>query len=61
MPEFPPVSLTLPCLPPSLPLNTYGDAVEYIEPALDVIDECDDRFAAIRKWRESRELPVPDT
>jgi hypothetical protein len=26
-----------------------------------VIDECDDRFAAIRKWRESRELPAPDT
>mgnify|MGYP006929328656 CR=1 FL=1 len=44
-----------------MPLGTYGDGVEYIEPVLDVLADCDDRMAAIREWRASRELPVPDT
>ena len=46
-----------------LPVNTYGDSVEYIEPVLDVLDECDERMAGLRKWRSDRErlLPEPDT
>nr|WP_175483477.1 hypothetical protein [Amphritea atlantica] len=37
-----------------LPVDLYGDAVEYIEPLLDVIEQCDARFAGLRAWRDRR-------
>lgn len=40
-----------------LPVDEYGDAVEYIEPVLDELQSCDDDKTALRAWRDKRLQP----
>lgn len=54
VPELPPVNLLIPCVPPIVPVDTYGDSTAAIDPLLDALQECDDRITALNEWRARR-------
>lgn len=54
VPELPPAELLIPCVPPILPIETYGDPVAAIDPLLDALEECDDRITELNNWRARR-------